>query len=150
MNDDMGLLKLRPRTHEPASGFPPLDPPLLARTRPSPLRDELPEPLLEEPPWRGRTARAQYRDSEIYEPLSAVLLGPRGLRTALLVAFLVLSSGVIGWFAWDTWDAAQTTDGQALVVAAIAIGVVAGWAATGAERSYRLRRRFRLSALARA
>jgi hypothetical protein len=149
MNDGMGLHKLHPRTHEPEPGFPPLDPPL-APPRPSPLRDEPPETLHEEPPWRGRTARAQYRDSEIYEPLSAVLLGPRGLRSALLVAFLVLYNAVIGWFAWDIWDAAQTTGDQALIVGAIAIGIVAGWAATGVERSYRLRRRFRISTLSRA
>ena len=145
----MGLHKLHPRIDEPAPGFPPLDPPSLSLPRPSPLRDEPPEPLHEEPPWRGRTARAQYRDSEIYEPLSSVLLGPRGLRMALLVAFLVLYNAVIGWFAWDIWDAASTTDDQALIVGAVVIGVVAGWAATGVERSYRLRRRFRMSALSR-
>jgi uncharacterized membrane protein YeaQ/YmgE (transglycosylase-associated protein family) len=102
-----------------------------------------PETIHREPDWRGRTARTQYRDSEIYQPLWSVLIGGRVVRAALLIAFLVACNAVIGWLAWNAWDAAQSTGDQALIVALVAGGLVAGWLLTSFERWYRLRRRFR-------
>ena len=149
MNVCMSLYRLRPRTHEPAPEFPPLslDPPSLAAVRPSPLRVVAPETVHVEPEWRGRTARTQYRDSEIYQPLSAMLLGGRALRIALLVCVLAPYNAALGWFAWGAWGSAHTTADQARVIAALAIGVVLGCLFTWFERSYRLRRRFRISRL---
>jgi hypothetical protein len=136
--------RLQPRTHEPVLDLPPLslEPPSLTLVRPAPLLEPAPETAHVEPDWRGRTARTQYRDSEIYQPLSSMLLGGRVMRATLLVAFLLACNAAIGWLAWQAWGNTQTTNDQAIIVGAGVGGLLAGWILAVVERRYRLRRRF--------
>jgi hypothetical protein len=115
--------------------FPPLslDPPSLTLVAPAPVPEAPPELDHREPDWRGRTARSQYLDSEIYQPLSSMLLG-FDARRAFLISVLALYNGVIGWVAWD---AARASGDVMPIVIVLAAGAVVGWAAARLLRAYR-------------
>lgn len=120
---------------EQVDEFPPLslDPPSLALVAPAAVPGEPRAVEHREPDWRGRTARSQYRDSELYQPLSSMLLGCDA-RRVLLVAVLALYNGAIGWVAWD----AGRASGEAMpILAALGLGAVAGWATARLLRAYR-------------
>jgi hypothetical protein len=115
--------------------FPPLslDPPSLTIRAPAPVPEVPPQLDHHEPDWRGRTARTQYLDSEIYQPLSSMLLG-FDARRASLIAVLALYNGVIGWLAWD----AASASGEVMpILIVLATGAVVGWAAERLLRAYR-------------
>ena len=126
--------------------FPPLslEPPSLAIGEPAPVPQAPPPLEHREPDWHGRTARTQYRESEIYQPLGSILfgkLGGFGGRVALIVAIVVVYNAVLGWLTWDTWTSGLTTGDRVLVAATIAIGAAAGWIIADVERAYRTRSR---------
>jgi hypothetical protein len=128
-------LRLLGAESEQLDEFPPLslDPPSLSLVTPAPVPGAPREVEHREPDWHGRTARSQYRDSEIYQPLSSMLLGCDA-RKVLLIAVLALYNGAIGWVAWD----AGRASGEAMpIVAALGLGAVAGWAAARLLRTYR-------------
>ncbi len=140
----MNVHQLQPRTREPAPDFSgrSLDPPSLTLVPPAPPLEAPPGTAPSAPDWRGRTARTQYRDSEIYEPLSSLLLGGRSVQATATVTFLLVCNAAIAWLAWDTWGSAQTTHGQAVAVMAGLGGLLAGWIVAVMEQRHRLRRRF--------
>ena len=131
----MRLRLLHAESVEGASEFPPLslDPPSLTLVAPAPVPEAPPEVEHHEPDWRGRTARSQYRDSEIYQPLSSMLLG-RDARPFVLVAVLVLYNGVLGWI---VWGASHTSREVVSVLLVVGLGALAGGGAAIAERAYR-------------
>jgi hypothetical protein len=92
----------------------------------------------------ARTARAQYLESEEYEPLSAFLVGRLDRlpgRLLLIVAILIAYNAALGSIAVQAWHAAETSDDRLLVLAVIGIGAVIGWAAADIERTFRSRSR---------
>ena len=97
-----------------------------------------------EPDWHGRTARSQYRESDLYQPLGSILFGRLGgfrARAALIVAIIVVYNATLGWLAWDAWTNGPTTSDRVLVAATVAIGAAAGWIVADVERAYRRRSR---------
>jgi hypothetical protein len=120
--------------HEPA--------PVTPRAAPaSPVRataDDAAYPRTASP---GRTARAQYRESEEYEPLGRMLLGLPG-RVFLVLAILIAYNAALAWIAVQVWHSAASGNDRLLVIAVIGIGAVVGWAAADMEQAFRTRSRF--------
>ena len=141
------LLQARTLESEVEDDFPPLslDPPSLSVTEPAPVPEPPPPaPEYREPDWHGRTARSQYRESDLYQPLGSILFGSLSgfrARVVLIVAVIVVYNATLGWLAWDAWTNGHTTSDRVLLAATIAIGAAAGWIVADVERAYRRRSR---------
>jgi hypothetical protein len=130
------------RIEEPEAEFPPLalEPPSLAAV--PPLEEPEPGSAAHEASRRPRTARAEYRDSEMYQPLSSLLLGGRKVRIALLVVLFIAYNAAMAALAFDAVGSSPTSDDRTRVVAVVFGGLMVGLLVALMEHRYRLGRRF--------
>ena len=75
-----------------------------------PLPEPEPGSAADEPVRRPRSARAEYRESEIYEPLSTLLLGGRKLRLGLMIAVFVAYNAAMAVIAFDAVGSSPSSD----------------------------------------
>jgi hypothetical protein len=130
----LSAIELATPAHEPL--------PVTPRAAPSaPVRATADEESYPRTVRPGRTARAQYRESAEYEPLSRMLIGRPG-RVFVIVAVLIGYNAALGWIALQAWHSATTSNDRLLIVAVLGIGAVAGWAGADVERAFRTRSRF--------
>jgi hypothetical protein len=134
------------RIEEPEAEFPPLalEPPSLAAV--PPLAEPEPGASAHEPARRPRSARAEYRESELYEPLSTLLLGGRRLRLGLMIVVFAAYNAVMAAIAFDAVGSSPSSDDRRRVVGVVFGGLMAGLIVALMENRYRLRRRFTFKA----
>jgi hypothetical protein len=125
------------RAEEPEAEFPPLalQPPSL--TAVPPIDDSDPAPAA-----RRHNARTEYLDSELYQPLSSLLLGGRKLRIALMALLFIAYNAGMAVIAFDAVGSSPSSDDRVRVVAVVFGGLLLGLIVALTEYRYRLRRRF--------